>query len=106
MHEGDYMATVVSPAKGDTRFAGDGLRRLREKRGLTQSEVAERFGVSEGQIRNYETSRSALNVLQLPAYAEALGVTTGELVAALGLVSNQSQGLTGGLVVQVGDIRV
>ncbi len=100
------MATVVSQPQGDIRFAGDGLRRLREKRGLKQSEVAERFGVSEGQIRHYEASRTALSILQLPAYADALGVTTSELAAAIGLVDQSSGSVSGGLVVQVGDIRI
>lgn len=93
-------------AKHDTRFAGDGLKRLRLKKGLRQEDVATAFGVSTGQIGHYEAGRTGLSTLQLPAYAEALGVTTGELVAALGLTEQQFGSVSGGFVVQVGDIRV
>jgi DNA-binding XRE family transcriptional regulator len=42
---------------------------------LTQEQVAERLGVTQGQISKIESSDDAIEVRTLRAYAEAIGAT-------------------------------
>jgi transcriptional regulator with XRE-family HTH domain len=58
---------------------GAKLRELREARGLTQDQLAERSGVPAGTIRNYEQGRNDPAWGALWALAEALGVGKGPL---------------------------
>lgn len=54
---------------------GEKLRRLRERLGLTQKEVAEKAGVSYGLIGQIESGRTQSSVTTLSLLAEALGVS-------------------------------
>lgn len=54
---------------------GEKLRRLRERLGLTQKEVAEKAGVSYGLIGQIESGRTQSSVTTLSRLAEALGVS-------------------------------
>ncbi|MEW6662900.1 MAG: helix-turn-helix domain-containing protein [Bacillota bacterium] len=54
---------------------GNKLRRLREKVGLTQKELAQRIGISHGLVGQIETGRTQPSVATLNSLAEALGVS-------------------------------
>ena len=45
-------------ATGETRFNGDALRKLREAKGWTLSEVAERVGATRGAVQQWESGRN------------------------------------------------
>lgn len=59
----------------------EGLRTLREAKGLTQRELAERIGVSDKAVSKWETGRGLPDIGLLTALAEALGVSISELFA-------------------------
>lgn len=55
------------------------IRHLRIEAGLTQAEMANRIGLSRTSITNIEDARQAISAEDLPSYAEALGVSVGDL---------------------------
>ena len=59
---------------------GGRIRILREKKGLTQQELAERCGVTRTAIVKYETNAIAPNAFVAVAIAEQLGTTVENLV--------------------------
>jgi transcriptional regulator with XRE-family HTH domain len=61
---------------------GAKLRELREARGLTQDQLAERSGVPAGTVRNYEQGRREPSWQALWGLAEALGIGRGPLYDA------------------------
>ncbi|MFI1730197.1 helix-turn-helix domain-containing protein [Streptomyces acidicola] len=71
-----------------------GLKALRTRAGLTQSEVAKRAGVSVGTVNRYETwqDRAKLRVPTVNTLAETCGATTQERAALVQLVRNQENG--------------
>ncbi len=56
------------------RAVGMVIRRLREKRGLSQAQLGDAIGVSQGSVWNIEHGRNAMDLNTLRDYAEALGV--------------------------------
>lgn len=56
------------------------IRNLREKRGLTQLELALELGLTPGAIANIETLRSDITATRLNSIAKALGVEPYELL--------------------------
>ncbi|MBZ9643622.1 helix-turn-helix transcriptional regulator [Streptomyces sp. PSKA30] len=71
-----------------------GLKALRTRAGLTQSEVAKRAGVSVGTVNRYETwqDRAKLRVPTVSTLADTCGATTREREALVQLVRNQENG--------------
>ena len=57
------------------------LRALRAARGFTQSEVARRAGISQVMLSKYERGVAAPNLHRIDLLANALGVTTPQLIA-------------------------
>jgi transcriptional regulator with XRE-family HTH domain len=60
------------------------LRELREKNGLSQSELAERVGIPIDSIQNWEQGRTRPRIEALGKLARALGVTLDELLQESG----------------------
>ena len=56
------------------KVIGQKIRELRNRWGLSQSELAERIGISFQQIQKYEKGSSRISVMRLRQIAEALGV--------------------------------
>ena len=56
------------------REIGQKIKRLRIRWGLSQSQLAERIGISFQQIQKYEKGSSRISVMRLKQIAEALGV--------------------------------
>ncbi|MFF8592643.1 helix-turn-helix transcriptional regulator [Streptomyces sp. NPDC015220] len=71
-----------------------GLKSLRIRAGLTQTEVAKRAGVSVGTVNRYETwqDRAKLRVPTVSALADTCGATVQEREALIQLVRNQENG--------------
>ncbi len=66
----------------NTILFGEHLARLRRNADLTQSDLAERANITRQAVSKYETGDSFPDISILVLLAEALGVTTGELIAA------------------------
>lgn len=72
----------LTPIDADKEQLGQRLARVRKERGLTQVELAERTGVIQVLISDYERGRLRLTAEMAVRFAEALGVTTDELLRA------------------------
>lgn len=57
----------------------DGIRIQREKRGLTQDDLAKRSGVDRSTVAKWESSGGYPRCEKLPKLAEILGCTIDEL---------------------------
>ena len=53
----------------------DNMKRARLNAGLTQTQVAEKVGITARQYQRYESGRSAPYIYDLPKICEALGVS-------------------------------
>lgn len=75
--------TTVSAAKA-RRSLGGFLKRAREKRGLTQHEVAQHLAYSTPQfVSNWERGVSAPPRAALPLLAKHLGISPREMITAM-----------------------
>jgi len=68
---------------------GQRLARLRRERGLTQAMLAERVGIIQALVSDYERDKLRLNPDMSVKFAQALGVTTDQL---LGLQPTKGNG--------------
>ena len=59
---------------------GDKIRRLRKERGLTQSDLADRSGVSFGAIQNLEAGKRTPRADTIEMLAQALDVSPNKLL--------------------------
>ena len=57
-----------------TSLAGDFLRETRERQGVSQEELARRVGSHQPQVSAWETGKKPIQVEQLAALLEALGL--------------------------------
>lgn len=77
----------AAPANGSNRGPlselGPALKRLREKRRMTQAQVAESMGTTSSAISEYEGG-AGMNTATLDRYLFALGAHTGDLARELG----------------------
>ena len=64
----------------NTYVTGPAIRQLREARHMTQSELAEKLGVSSKTVSKWETSRGLPDITLLQPLAQALGVSVIELM--------------------------
>jgi transcriptional regulator with XRE-family HTH domain len=60
------------------------LKCARESRGMSQSELAKRSGVSRAMINHLESGKRNPTIIVLHALAGALGANLSELIKALG----------------------
>ncbi|MBR2172706.1 helix-turn-helix transcriptional regulator [Sphingopyxis sp.] len=67
----------------DTRYEvlGDRLARLRQARGLSKTDIADRLGVTVTSICYWEQGRSRPRLARLQALAELLGTSPTELLS-------------------------
>lgn len=71
-----------------SQLIGETLASLRKQRGFTQVELAERLGVSQNVVSEYERGKSRLTAPMIVQIAELLGVSSDEL---LGLKANKTK---------------
>ena len=64
----------------NTYVTGTAIRQLREARGMTQAELAERIGVSSKTISKWETAKGLPDISLLQPLAQALGISVIELM--------------------------
>lgn len=58
----------------------EGLRKAREEKGLTQTEVAERLGKTQSFVSKVERGERRIDIVELRAFCNALGLSTGEFL--------------------------
>ena len=76
---------------------GAAIRALREKRGLTQKELAEKLSVSDKAVSKWETGRGLPDITLLEPLAKTLGVSVTELLSGECVVNrNRSANLLRG----------
>lgn len=79
----DIMArnnTPKTPRGEASETIGQRLARLRKERGWTQVELAERLGIIQSLISDYERDRLRMNPAMVVRFADALEITTDELL--------------------------
>ena len=64
----------------NTYLTGAAIKALREKRGMTQTELADKIGVSSKTVSKWETARGLPDITLLQPLAQALGVSVIELM--------------------------
>ena len=64
----------------NTYVTGNTIKQLRETRGLTQTELAERIGVSSKTISKWETAKGLPDISLLQPLAQELGISVIELM--------------------------
>ena len=64
----------------NTYVTGATVRQLREKRNLTQAELADRIGVSSKTVSKWETAKGLPDITLLQPLAQALGISVIELM--------------------------
>ncbi len=67
----------------DSEDYGSLVKNLRQKTGLTQSQVADSLGVTPGYISNVENNRTAMSLRILTYYARLVGCSLDSLVGEL-----------------------
>ena len=77
----------LPPLSTEEETIGQRLARLRKERGYTQVELAERIGIIQALVSDYERDKLRLNAEMLIRFAQALEVKSDEI---LGLNNQQS----------------
>lgn len=65
----------------NTYVTGQTVKRLREAKGITQSELAEQIGVSSKAVSKWETAKGLPDISLLEPLSSALGVSVSELLS-------------------------
>jgi len=78
-----------TPEAWNSETLGQRIARLRKERGLTQKELAEKVGIIQVLVSDYEKGKLRLHAEMVVRFARALGIRADEL---LGLTSDVSEG--------------
>ncbi len=65
----------------NTYITGAVIKRLREAKGITQTELAEQIGVSSKAVSKWETAKGLPDITLIESLAKALGVSVMELMS-------------------------
>lgn len=65
----------------NTYVTGQTVRRLREAKGITQADLADRIGVSSKAVSKWETAKGLPDISLLEPLSQALGVSVSELLS-------------------------
>ncbi len=65
----------------DNYITGATIKRLREAKGITQTQLAEQIGVSDKAVSKWETAKGLPDITLIEALAKALGVSVMELMS-------------------------
>jgi transcriptional regulator with XRE-family HTH domain len=74
----------------DDQTIGKRLRELRKRRGFTQGELADRLGLNQPLVSQYEQGEIRMHAALVAAFAKALKVSSDEI---LGLKESKENGL-------------
>lgn len=81
----------LPPLKLGSETVGQRLARLRKEQGLTQAELAERIGINQTSVSDYETGRLRLSDEMLARVALALKVSADTILGLKGGVRRTNQ---------------
>jgi transcriptional regulator with XRE-family HTH domain len=70
----------LTPVDMGKETLGERLARLRKERALTQNDMVERTGLTQVLVSDYERGRLRISAEMAVRFAEALGITTDELL--------------------------
>lgn len=73
---------------GEDATLGERIARIRKARGYTQQELADRIGIIQVLVSDYERGKLRLTAEMAVRFARALEVTTDELLAMTQIASN------------------
>ena len=76
----------------NTYVTGATIRQLREKKNLTQSELAEKIGVSSKTVSKWETAKGLPDISLLQPLAQALGISVIELMNGERIINQNISG--------------
>ena len=76
----------------DTYITGQTIKRLREAKGLTQTQLAERIGVSGKAVSKWETLKGLPDISLIEPLAKALGVSVIELMSGDTIINKNVSG--------------
>ena len=76
----------------DTYITGQTIKRLREAKGLTQIQLAERIGVSGKAVSKWETLKGLPDISLIEPLAKALGVSVIELMSGDTIINKNVSG--------------
>ena len=62
----------------DNYITGTTIKKLREEKGITQAELAEKIGVSSKSVSKWETAKGLPDITLIELLAKALGVSVVE----------------------------
>ena len=71
----------------DTYITGQTIKNLREKKGFTQAELADKLGVSDKAISKWETAKGLPDITLIEPLAKALSVSVMELMTGNAVVN-------------------
>ena len=71
----------------DTYITGQTIKNLREKRGYTQAELADKLGVTDKAISKWETAKGLPDITLIEPLAKALSVSVMELMTGNAVVN-------------------
>ena len=74
-----------------TYITGEAIKAFREKKNMTQAELADRIGVTDKAVSKWETGRGLPDITLIEPIAKALGLSVGELFAGQQII-NSNQG--------------
>ena len=77
-------------ANAETESIGERIARLRKERGLTQKQLAEKVGIIQVLVSDYEKGKLRLHAEMVIRFAQALGVKTDEFLGIAGNVSDKA----------------
>lgn len=76
----------------NTYITGQTIKRLRESKGITQSDLAENIGVSSQAISKWETSKGLPDITLIEPLAKTLGVSVMELMSGDTVINKNVSG--------------
>ena len=76
----------------NTYITGPTIKRLRESKGITQSDLAENIGVSSQAISKWETSKGLPDITLIEPLAKTLGVSVMELMSGDTVINKNVSG--------------
>ncbi len=80
MHCGTGVSRLKLPSLDGAESLAERIARLRRERGYSQSEMAERIGIIQALVSDYETGKLRLSADMAVRFARALEVTTDDLL--------------------------
>ena len=73
----------------DSYITGSVIKKLREAKGITQAQLAEKIGVSSKAVSKWETAKGLPDITLIEPLSKALGVSVMELMSG-DMVKNQN----------------